>query len=168
MLSAWLVRRHADAVGRLLERALAWLNRIRHRPTTAAQTRLRALIGATATIKPTARHWSGALLFAAINWSADLACLLAAGRAVGVGGGTAELTVVAYIAGMSASSLSLVPGGLGLVEAAMILTLIHGDLPRSGAIAVVLLYRVVSYAIMVVIGWTVWLIHARQVSPAMS
>jgi hypothetical protein len=122
-----------------------------------------ALIDATSALRPTSRDWFTSLLFATMNWAADLACLLAACRAIGVSGATLQVAGVAYIAGMSVSGISLLPGGLGLVEAAMILTLSHGGLPRSGAIAAVLLYRAISYGLVVAIGWTLQIINTRRV-----
>ena len=176
LLGGWQVRLHPAAVTRLLERAStmlqrgstvvrrgsAVLDRVWRRRPAAGPPRALTFARDAAGIRPGAGQWSAALSFAALNWAADLTCLLAAARAVDLGGASTELAVVAYLAGMGAAGLSLVPGGLGLVEAAMVLTLSHGGLPRSRAIAVVLLYRLVGYLGMIAIGWTLWLIHTRH------
>ena len=49
--------------------------------------------------------------------------------------------LVAYTAGMASSGLSLVPGGIGVVEAALILVLVAGEIPAAAALPAVLLYR---------------------------
>lgn len=164
LLGAWEVRAHPTAATRLLEhgstmlqRGATVLDRVRRRRRAVGPPRALTFAHDAANIRPGAGQWTAALSFASLNWAADLACLLAAARAVDLGGASTELAVVAYLAGMTASGFSLVPGGLGLVEAAMVLTLSHGGLPHSSAIAVVLLYRLVSYLSMTAIGWTLLL-----------
>ena len=86
-------------------------------------------------IKPRNRDWLAGLGFAELNWVADLACLAACCHAVGANGSSLLLVMVAYIAGMSTSGLSLLPGGLGVVDAAMIFALTQGGVstvPRHG------------------------------------
>ena len=115
-------------------------------------------------IHPRHLDWTAGLAYAALNWLADLACLVASCRAVGAHGATIELAVVAYVAGMAVSSVSLLPGGLGVVDAAMVLALVHGGLSPVQATAGVLLYRLISFVFIVASagcrglapgGWTV-------------
>jgi lysylphosphatidylglycerol synthase-like protein len=75
---------------------------------------------------------------------------------VGAGGSSLVLVMVAYIAGMSASGLSLLPGGLGVVDAAMIFALTQGGVSTTLATAGVLLYRLISFALVVSLGWIIW------------
>jgi uncharacterized protein (TIRG00374 family) len=65
------------------------------------------------------------------------------------------VVVLAYVAGMSASGISLLPGGLGVTDAAMILVLSHGGFGIASATAAVLLYRLVSYVFIAAAGWVV-------------
>ena len=77
-------------------------------------------------IKPRGRDWLIGIGFAILNWVFDLVCLVACCAAVGAGRATIVLVTVAYIAGISAASISVIPGGFGIVDAAMILALHSG------------------------------------------
>jgi uncharacterized protein (TIRG00374 family) len=155
-LAARWVRRDPGAAMAFLERRLQWTERFGRRNGPAGQTRIGALLSELIQIRPRTRDWAAGLGFAAFNWIADLICLLAACRAIGVQDTTVTLIVVAYVAGMAVSSISLIPGGLGVVDAAMILTLTHGGSSAASATAGVLLYRLISFAFVVAIGWIFW------------
>jgi uncharacterized protein (TIRG00374 family) len=127
-----------------------------HLDRVPGRSRAAALLHELTQIRPRKRDWAAGLGFASFNWIADLICLVASCRAVGADHTTITLAVVAYVAGMAVSSISLIPGGLGVVDAAMILTLTHGGLSAASATAGVLLYRLVSFAFIVVIGWVAW------------
>ena len=66
------------------------------------------------------------------------------------------LVTAAYVAGTGAASLSLLPGGLGVMDAAMIFALTQGGVSTVSATAAVLLYRLISFALVVALGWLVW------------
>lgn len=76
---------------------------------------------------------------------------------------TLPLLLVAYTAGMASSGLSLVPGGIGVVEAALVLALVAGGVPAAAALPAVLLYRLISLVGVVGAGWMVF---AVQQGPA--
>jgi uncharacterized protein (TIRG00374 family) len=153
-----VTRRHhgADVMLSLASRGLRRANRVMHRPADAGMPGLQRFIQEFTAIKPRSRDWLTGLGFAGLNWVADLICLLASCRAVGAAHSTIVLVMVAYIAGMSASSISLLPGGLGVVDAAMIFALTSGGVSTVSATAAVILYRLVSYALIVALGWIVW------------
>jgi uncharacterized protein (TIRG00374 family) len=136
----------AALVGRL-GRRLARLS------TTAAEA-LESASAELEAIRPRRRDWAGATTFAAGNWLADLASLVAVSRAVpGAGHAGLVALLAAYLAGMSASSIAVLPGGFGVVELAMIVTLHASGMPVATATAVVLLYRLVSCVLVVLLGW---------------
>jgi uncharacterized protein (TIRG00374 family) len=153
-----VTRRHhgADVVLSLASRGLRRANRVMHRPADSGLASLQSFVQEFTAIKPRGRDWLAGLSFAGLNWVADLVCLLASCRAVGASNSTIVLVMVAYIAGMSASSISLLPGGLGVVDAAMIFALTSGGVSTVSATAAVILYRLVSYALIVALGWIVW------------
>jgi uncharacterized protein (TIRG00374 family) len=153
-----VTRRHhgSDIVMSLASRGLSRANRLMHRPADTGLAALRQFVSELTAIKPRNRDWLAGLSFAALNWIADLVCLLASCRAVGAHASTLVLVMVAYIAGMSASGISLLPGGLGVVDAAMIFALTSGGVSVVSATAAVLLYRLVSYALIVALGWIIW------------
>jgi uncharacterized protein (TIRG00374 family) len=153
-----LTRHHhgADVMLSVASHGLNRANRIMHRPADTGLVPLKQFISELSAIKPRNRDWLAGLAFAGLNWVADLVCLLASCRAVGAHASTLVLVMVAYIAGMSASSLSLLPGGLGVVDAAMIFALTSGGVSIVSATAAVILYRLVSYALIVALGWMIW------------
>jgi uncharacterized protein (TIRG00374 family) len=147
-----------DALTHFAERVLRRGNRLLRREPNNGRARLLELIADFTQVKPRKRDWAAGLGFACVNWGADLACLIAACRAVNMHGASLALITAAYVAGMSTSGISLLPGGLGIVDGAIILVLTRGHVGTVTATAAVLLYRLVSYAFNVVLGWLIWAI----------
>jgi uncharacterized membrane protein YbhN (UPF0104 family) len=149
-----LARRPA-AVERLAGAADATIARLRPGsagPVTGFLTQLRA-------VRPRPVHLAGAGAYAFANWLLDALCLWMSCMAVGATTVTATQLLIAYCAGMAAGgALPIVPGGLGVVDSALVLGLVAGRLPTSTAIAAVLLYRLISLGFVVSTGWAVWLI----------
>ena len=141
-----------DAVAGSLRR----VNRMLRRPVDAGLEGARRLTAQLLEIRPRARDWAFGLGFAELNWLADLACLLACCQAVGASRSSLALIMVAYVAGMSVSSVTVTPGGLGIIDAAMIFALTQGGETLVLATAAVLLYRLVSFGLVVGVGWSLW------------
>jgi hypothetical protein len=155
-IALMLRRRRTDVVWRVAGRGLVRTNRILHRTPDAGLAALQRFAREVSAIKPRLRDWLAGLGFASMNWVADLVCLVASCHAVGAGRSTLVLVMVAYVAGMSASSVSLLPGGFGVVDAAMIFALTSGGVGTVPATAGVLVYRLISVALIVVLGWLAW------------
>jgi uncharacterized membrane protein YbhN (UPF0104 family) len=155
---AHLVRRPNRALA-AAERALAVVNQLRRRPAAAGADRLARIAEQLHAVRPTAHDWTAATGYALLNWLLDLACLVACTHAVGLTGigMTALLTV--YVAGMAASGLSLLPGGLGAVDAALVLGLVAGGGPATAALSAVVLYRMISLVGVVAAGWAVHAVY---------
>jgi putative heme transporter len=152
------VTQRPDLLLRLAEFWLGRVNRLLHRPAATGRDRVGRLLEDLLLIKPRARDWAMGLFFASMNWVLDLVCLIAACRAVGASGPTLAVGMVAYAGGMAASSLPLLPGGLGLVDGALLIALTHGGLPLASATAGVLVYRLISFVMVAAIGWLFWVI----------
>ena len=153
-----IVRRHhrPDLLVRVATRALTRLNRALRREPETGRAAVQQFVADLSAVKASHRDWLTGLGFAGLNWVADLACLVACCQAVGATGSSLVLVMVAYVAGMSTSGVSFLPGGLGVVDAAMIFALTRGGVAPVAATAGVLLYRLVSFALVVAIGWLVW------------
>ncbi len=106
-------------------------------------------------VNPSRKQWSIAALMAAATWLADLSCLVLAFYAVGVGVPWRGL-LLAYAAGQLASNLPITPGGLGAVEGSLTVALVTFGGGEESTVAAVLLYRFVSYWLMLAIGWVAW------------
>jgi uncharacterized protein (TIRG00374 family) len=106
-------------------------------------------------VRPSGRDWTAATVFALLNLVLDMACLAACTAATGVSGLTPTVLLVAFVAGSAASSLSLLPGGLGVVDAALVLAFVAGGIPAAAVLSGVVLYRLVSLVGVVAAGWAV-------------
>jgi uncharacterized membrane protein YbhN (UPF0104 family) len=106
------------------------------------------------------RDLAVASLFSVANWLADALCLALCCRALGVSVDVVPLGLT-YIAGMTASSLPIVPGGLGTVDGALALGLVTAGTATSPALAVVVLYRLLSLVLIGAVGWVLWLAGRR-------
>jgi len=70
--------------------------------------------------------------------------------------------LLAYAVGQGATTIPLVPGGIGLVETAMTAAFTAGHLALIPALSVVLLYRLLSYWAVIVIGGGCWFALRRH------
>jgi uncharacterized membrane protein YbhN (UPF0104 family) len=139
---------------------VAGLNRLVRRPPERGADALERLVGQLRSVRPSSADWTLASLFAVGNWVFDVACLAASAAALGVHGLTLPLLLIAYTAGMAASGLSPLPGGIGVVDTAMVVALVAGGIPAASALPAVLLYRLISVAGVVVVGWLVAAVQA--------
>jgi uncharacterized protein (TIRG00374 family) len=125
-------------------------------------------------ITPRVRDWGAAFWFATVNWAADLACFVLCCYAVGVDELGVGVAVLAYVAGLATSSLTVLPGGIGTVEAGFMVGLAHAGVAAPVAIAGILTYRIVAYGLVALVGWTVWAVlrHSRtaplEATPALA
>lgn len=118
----------------------------RIRPVVAAIDRARTV---------PARHWNLALAYAAVNWLADLGCLVASAYAFGL---TLPLTTLAavYIGVQLVRQIPLTPGGVGLIEASLLTGMVSAGAPQAAAAAAVLLYRLLSCWLIIPVGLLAW------------
>jgi putative heme transporter len=100
------------------------------------------------------RRGTAASWWALLNWAADVGCLLCALLAVGAPVPWQQLLLI-WCAGAGAASFCPVPAGLGVVDIVLISALAATGLPAPRAVAVVLLYRIITFKIAVT---SVWLI----------
>ena len=119
------------------------------------------IVAQLSAITPRARDWGAAFWFAIVSWAADLGCFVLCCYAVGVDQLGAGVAVLAYVAGLATSSLTLLPGGIGTVEAGFMVGLAHAGVAAPLAVAGILTYRLVAYALVAVVGWTVWALLRR-------
>ena len=119
-----------------------------------------AWLGRLLRVRIPPRDLAVASLFSVANWVADALCLALCCRALGVSVDLVPLALT-YIAGMTASSLPIVPGGLGTVDGALALGLVTAGTATSPALAVVVLYRLISLVLIGAVGWVLWLAGRR-------
>jgi uncharacterized membrane protein YbhN (UPF0104 family) len=158
-----LVAEHPHWLDRPVRNVLGGVNRVRRRPADHGHAQVLSFVEQLRAIRVRPANFAAAAVLALLNWLLDAACLWMCCAAVGASGINATKLVIAYCAGMAAASVPIVPGGLGVVDAALILGLIAGGLPAASAIAAVVLYRLVSLGFIIGLGWLAWLaIRSRR------
>jgi hypothetical protein len=98
------------------------------------------------------------------NWLADAGVLAISIMAVGAPVPWRTLLLVFGLASV-VGSLGITPGGIGLVEGTLCLGLVSSGLPAALALAAVLLYRLVSFWLVMGAGWLV-VLYLRLERPA--
>lgn len=148
------VASHPDGLYVVGARLIRWVNDLRNKPEDTGLPRLREVIEQLQSVKLGRRYGAEAFGWSLFNWIADVACLAFACYAVGEAPGLAALAG-AYAASKVVNTISPIPGGLGLVEGALVPALVLAGMPAGQAFTATLLYRLVSYVLVVVIGWIV-------------
>jgi len=157
-----LVARHPEWLDRPARGLLGGVNRVRRRPPDHGHDRLMSFVDQLRSVRLRPGDFALAAALAASNWLFDALCLWMCCIAVGASGLTPAKLVVAYCAGMAAASLPIVPGGLGVIDAALVLGLVASGLTSGSALAAVVLYRLISFGFIIGAGWLVWLVvHYR-------
>ncbi|WP_433222944.1 flippase-like domain-containing protein [Dactylosporangium sp. CS-047395] len=98
-----------------------------------------------------AGDWVFALVYATVKWLTDVLCLVAVGEALHLPVSVAGMATI-YLSVQIVRQVPLTPGGVGVVEAALIAGLTAAGATGVGAAAAVLVYRVLSTWILIPIG----------------
>jgi uncharacterized protein (TIRG00374 family) len=89
------------------------------------------------------------------NWTLDCACFAMMFLAVHASIPWKGL-LLAYGAGQLAATLPITPGGLGAVEGSITIALVAFGGARVTTVDAVLMYRIISFWLILVIGWGMW------------
>jgi len=100
----------------------------------------------------TKRRLAAAVAWSLANWWLDLTALALSFAAVGSLVPWRGL-LLAYGAGQLAANLPITPGGLGVVEGSLTVALVFYGGAEAQTVAAVLLYRVISFWLMLPAGW---------------
>jgi uncharacterized membrane protein YbhN (UPF0104 family) len=90
-----------------------------------------------------------------LNWVLDCACFAMAFLAVGSGIPWTGL-LLAYGAGQLAANFPITPGGLGAVEGSITIALVAFGGSQAGTVDAVLVYRLISFWFVLLLGWACW------------
>ncbi|WP_344595753.1 YbhN family protein [Actinomadura vinacea] len=116
----------------------------------------RALRDGGAALRPSRRDWAALVLLAVMNWVFDILALFAAAQAVGIDVAPPGVALAYFAAQAAGSLIPVLPGGLGAVDGSMAASLVALGAALAPAGAAVGLYRLVSYVVVVVVGWLAW------------
>jgi uncharacterized membrane protein YbhN (UPF0104 family) len=157
--------------------------RVRRRPTDDVDTVVDGIVTRLSTVRLRRTDWGILAVFAVAGIATDCAALFCCVHAVtrlpsqclnpGLTARQAQrcsrlrppatgAVLLAYVAGQGATALPFVPGGIGLVETAMTAALTAGSLALVPALSVVLLYRLLSFWAVILIGGGCWFALRRQ------
>jgi uncharacterized membrane protein YbhN (UPF0104 family) len=151
------ITRRPEAMEPATRAALAYVNRIRHRPATQGLDRIHGFVEQLRVARLSPGHGAASAAYALLNWLLDAACLLLCFHAVSDAPIGPTQVLLAFCAGMAAGTLTVIPGGLGIIDSAMILGLVAGGVATATAIAAVVLYRLISFGFIIGAGWITWL-----------
>jgi hypothetical protein len=151
-----------------MEQALAWsvgkAARFLHHPMEDPTEAIRRWLNDLRSLRLPASEWGKVAGLGVTNWLADAGVLAMSLLAIGVPVPWRSLLLI-YGLATAVGSLGITPGGIGLVEGTLCLGLVGTGLPAALVLAAVLLYRLVSFWLVMVAGWLV-LLYLRLERPA--
>ena len=131
---------------------VAWVQKKRHKDPQPALDKLHSTMEQMDAVELSQKELLKSFGWSFFNWIADVACMGFAAYAVGahpsVGG-----MAIAYVSGKIIGTAPVTPGGVGTVDGTLVWALTLGGLTAANSLATVLVYRLVSFALMVLIGW---------------
>ena len=160
---------------------------VRRRSADDVDDRVEGVVARLGAVRLSNRDWLFVCLFAAVAVVADCAALICCTRSLirlparcASGAVATRLArqcarfrqptltrvLLVYLAGQATLSLPLIPGGLGPVEAAMTVTFVAGKIRAVPALSAVLLYRLLSYWSVLLVGMVCWSRLRRQPAPS--
>jgi len=151
-------------LNRVLAKLLAVARHVINRPGPSAEDALERFLDRVSSLRLPTVHYLEVFALSLLNWVADCLCLAAAISAVGVHPPWSSL-FLAYGVAMSAGSVGLTPGGLGVIEVALAAALVQAGVKGQHAIAAVLVYRLISFWLVMIGGWLIMAILVRRGRP---
>jgi uncharacterized protein (TIRG00374 family) len=155
VVAAILLRRAGRSAAHILAAGIRRTQRVIHRPRGDAHALAHRIWSRLTAVAPDNGEWAIAGVFSLANWIFDCACLALAFEAV-----RAPLplrgVVLAYGAGQLAAILPITPGGLGVVEGSLAIALVAYGENGTTAVAAVLVYRMISFWLLLPVGWAAW------------
>ncbi|XVU21824.1 flippase-like domain-containing protein [Actinoplanes sp. CA-054009] len=161
ILGARRVAKRPESAEALIRTPLAAVNRLRRRPAAHGQDGIRDFLQQLRAARLRPAHGAAAAVLAVANWFLDAICLWLCFRAVGEHPAGLTAVLLAFCAAMAAGTITIVPGGLGIIDSALILGLMAGGVTTPAAVATVVLYRIISFGFIIGLGWLSWL-HIRH------
>ncbi len=104
--------------------------------------------------------WNLALGTTAAKWLLDAGCLWASCEAFGISIGVFKLSAI-YLGIQLVRQVPLTPGGIGVIEVALLAGLVSAGAEEGPAAAAVLVYRMLSAWLIIPIGYLVMALMAR-------
>jgi putative heme transporter len=137
---------------RIIVRGVRLAQRLRRKVGAPPETVVANALRQLAELHLRKRDWVMAVILTFVNWLGDAACLTLSIKAAGLHCPLRDLLLV-WSAGQAAGGISFTPGGVGIVEAALLAAMVGVGLPAAGAAVAVMIYRLISLWLLLVVGW---------------
>ena len=141
-------------------RVLARFNSLRGRPADVGLAKWQEMLRQLESVSLSRRDLAAAFSWALVNRFADVACLGFAAYAAGAHPSLGGLTV-ACAAARAVQTIPLMPGGLLMVEAVLVPSLVSSGMSLPLAVSTMLIYRLISWLLIAAIGWVVFFFMFR-------
>lgn len=161
LLLAQAVAGRPELIDGIGVKVLTWFNQVRGKPLDTGLAKWRELLCQLEAVSLGRRDLTVAFSWSLFNWVADVACLAFACYAAGGQPSLAGVTV-AYAAARAVGTIPLMPGGLLVVEAVLVPGLVSSGMSLAGAISAMLVYRLISWIFLALIGWVVFFFMFRS------
>ncbi len=135
-----------------MDRAVRAARTLTGRPSPDTEARIRASLFRITTIHLGPGRAVSTLAWGSANWLFDCACFAMMFPAIGAPVPWKGL-LLAYGAGQLATSLPITPGGLGVVEGSITIALVAFGGAQTTTVDAVLLYRLISFWLVLAVGW---------------
>jgi putative heme transporter len=132
------------------------------RPRGDIAAEIDRIVRMVTTVRLRQRQVISILVWGTANWLFDCACFAMMFLAVNASIPWKGL-LLAYGAGQLAATLPFTPGGLGVVEGSITIALVAFGGAQASTVDAVLMYRVISFWLVLIIGWGLWTQLALQV-----
>lgn len=157
-LLLWWFSRNTVLIEKIALWGLSLTNRMRKLPPNHGAEKTRITIRQLTEVKVGPWRLFVVFSWSMVNWLADVLCLYAAIRAIGVEDISVTAVLLAFVTGKVAGFLQATPGGVGPVEALLTGTLMAAGLGASESFAAILIYRIMSLIIPAVVGWIIFFV----------
>jgi uncharacterized protein (TIRG00374 family) len=157
MLAANWVSRHPDKVQARLLSAMTWFNTKRRKPAERFHEQIRSFADQLRAVELSPKWLSYAVSVSLLNWVFEIVCLFLCILAIGAEPSVAG-AVLAFIMAKLVGQAQITPGGLGPVDITLTTMLVGtAGLGSGQAVAAVIVFRMVSFALLTLVGWLVFL-----------
>lgn len=157
---AWVtnwIAKHPQKVEDALLRLLRWYNRRRDAPEDRWSDKISGFADQLGAVRLPPSRLILSIILSLFNWIAEILCLLFAVHAVGASPPVAGV-VLAFITAKLVGQAQITPGGLGPVDAALTGMLVGvAQMGSAKAFAAVIVFRMISFLGLAIIGWLVFL-----------
>lgn len=161
---AWVaqyIARNPQSIEGIGVTLLRWYNHARDKPEDHGVERWHEILQQLQAVQLKPKETSVAFGWSLFNWVADVACLAFACYAVG-GQPSISGLMVAYAASKAVgTAVPLLPGGLGVVDGVLVPALTSSGMGAAESVTAVLVYRMISYLLVALIGWVVIFVMYR-------